>query len=167
MSPGFSPSTRITREDRRSTRGSVSSTSELNAIENQPRPHTTPFATSLTNSLRWNSMARFEKERDPGEIQEKLAFSINNSMSLGAGYAQSNPVHGGDVGRSKDRYQPYFPSGSGTSNKGMSWKENGDEGKNKVFVANLAFTVTQHDLQEHLERGNGRRGRWSSPFASS
>lgn len=102
-------------------------------------------------------MARFERERDPGEIQEKLAFSTNNSMSLGAGYAQNSPVHGGDTGRSKDRYQPYFPSGTGPSNKGATWKENGDEGKNKIFLANLAFTVSQHDLQEHLEKGEMTR----------
>ena len=98
-------------------------------------------------------MARFEQERDPGEIREKLAFSTNNSMSLGLGYAERDPVHGGDSGRGKDRYQPYFPSGLRTSSDVLSWRENGDEGKHKVFVANLAYTVTRDDLQEHLERG--------------
>lgn len=102
-------------------------------------------------------MARFEKERDPGEIQEKLAFSANNSMSLGEAYGQRDPAHGGDSGRNKDRYQPYLASGTGSSNRGRapgaSPAENGDEGKHKVFVANLAFSVTQHDLQEHLGKG--------------
>ena len=117
-------------------------------------------------------MSRFESERDPDEIQEQLSIianptvsndSVTTALPFGEGYEQRDTKHADKSHKEETRYQPYSttaPPQSSTS-VSASERETAKLEENmaktspgyKVFVANLAFSVTARSLEDHMARG--------------
>ena len=114
-------------------------------------------------------MARFESERDPEDIQEKLSLSVpessngdGSSLPFGEDYEQRDTSRGEKSGRDSQRYKPYSksppppPPPPPPPNKSTVIEEEKvmkSAPGHKVFVANLAFSTTEKILEDYMARG--------------
>ena len=118
-------------------------------------------------------MARFEKERDPQEIQERLSLAALDTRDpknmlnddLPDCKNHDNPQHSGRHYRSakpsakerskqSQRFSPY-PTSSSCMSKSNSCEEKTMKSSpgHKVFVANLSFSTTEKMLSDHMSKG--------------
>ena len=121
----------------------------------------------MSEQLEKYAMARFEKERDPMEIQEKLSLSaaetsksdaLSDPINPREEHAENDSRSSG--GRNSDnktskRFRPYSTSSPLQASRSMLSEEKTMKSAPgyKVFVANLAFTTTEKMVESHMARG--------------
>ncbi len=116
-------------------------------------------------------MARFEKERDPEEIQERLSLSATIARDTDGSYSNEllcrDDYKGRDT-RKRTQQQQYYDnsieyrpkrstSSCVTSSLQKSVLSEEKTMKNapgyKVFIANLSFSTTERMIENHMARG--------------